>query len=240
MARRSIFISYAHEDRPQVEPSAELLRAGGVQVFIDVRGIDYGDRWQDVLRGALEKCERVMVFWSLAAQASEWVDREWRYALSLGKRIVPPLLDRTPLPDELKQFQALPRYRDAVALAPAPAERAPAVRWTALAAAVALLVGGAWVWTSIDAPIHASRPHAPVSMPASSAAATPAPAPALPATGSAASTPPAPAPSSDLSPAWWLAVLGAVLAAILGLRRAYRRRSRAAEAARFVDQVFAD
>jgi hypothetical protein len=52
------------------------VRAGGVQVFIGVRSIDYGDLWQDVLRGVLDKCERVMAVWSLAARASEWVDRE--------------------------------------------------------------------------------------------------------------------------------------------------------------------
>ena len=88
MAQRTIFISYAHENRPEVEPSAELLRAGGVQVFIDVAGIAYGDRWQDTLRQALDQCERVLVFWSLAAKASEWVEREWRYALQLGKRLL--------------------------------------------------------------------------------------------------------------------------------------------------------
>lgn len=175
MARRAIFISYAHEDRPQVEPSAELLRAGGVQVFIDVSGIDYGDRWQDVLRGALEKCERVMVFWSLAAKASEWVDREWRYALSLGKRIVPTLLDRTPLPDDLKQFQALPRYQDVAAGRLAPPARAPAIKVTAVVAAVTVLVGGAWLWRPVQAP----SPGTATSTPAPSVATTPAPSPTV-------------------------------------------------------------
>ncbi len=45
MAPRITFTSYADENRPEVEPSAELLRAGGVRVFIDVAGIAYGDRW---------------------------------------------------------------------------------------------------------------------------------------------------------------------------------------------------
>ena len=39
MAPRITFISYADENRPEVEPSAEPLRAGGVRVFIDVVGI---------------------------------------------------------------------------------------------------------------------------------------------------------------------------------------------------------
>jgi TIR domain len=364
MARRAVFISYAREDRPQVEPSAELLRAGGVQVFIDVSGIDYGDRWQDVLRGALEQCERVMVFWSLAAKASEWVDREWRYALSLGKRIVPTLLDRTPLPDELQQFQALPRYRDVTVGAGAPSTRVPAVTRTALVAAVAVLVGAVWLWrptqapppvasSSTPAPTVATRPAPPptvapapaysrvdrdldiirragkigrepgrvaddlrrseselaailedghlgrydaaelgrlgvaagqalgqlrelkapvaegrggfatqqelqafeallmqletvsaqirrtqqVAAAASAAAPASSTAPVLPPASSAL---PEPTALPGRSAAWWLAVVGAALAAALVLRRKRRREAHAAEAARFVDQVFAD
>ena len=193
MARRSIFISYAHEDRGDVKASAELLRAGGVQVFIDVRGIDYGERWQEVLRKALDNCERVLVFWSLAARTSKWVDREWRYALALGKRIVPTLLDATPLPAELSQFQALSRYRGGVAVGRdvAPAARAsasraapsPAVRLTLVAAAVSALAGGQWVWVQLTA--QDSAPPRP-SVQAGAAGSGP---------GAAASSPPALAPA---------------------------------------------
>lgn len=166
MARRSVFISYAHADRPDVEESADLLRAGGVTVFIDVRDIDYGERWKDVLQKALDKCERVMVFWSLAAQASEWVEREWRYALALGKRIVPTLLDRTPLPAELAEFQAVRRFREAGAVearsdwaserprAPPPAPRRTRVAVAVTAALVGM--GSIAVWT-LRAPVPANH-----------------------------------------------------------------------------------
>ena len=121
MPQRRVFISYAREDRPDVEDSAALLRAGGVSIFIDVHDIDYGERWKDALQQALQRCERVLVFWSRAAQASQWVDREWRFALALGKKIVPTLLDATPLPAELAEFQAVSRQRRP----PAPADAAP-------------------------------------------------------------------------------------------------------------------
>ena len=111
MASRSVFISYASTDRDDVTGAADLLRAGGVKVFLDVVGIDFGERWKDVLYKALYRCERVMVFWSLAASTSQWVEREWRYALELGKKIVPTLLDMTPLPAELAEFQAVKRLR---------------------------------------------------------------------------------------------------------------------------------
>lgn len=107
---RSVFISYSHDDGDAVRRDAELLRAGGVLVFIDVRDIAYGERWRDVLREALLRSERVLVFWSAAARVSEWVDREWRFALELGKKVVPTLLDPTPLPHELAALQAIERF----------------------------------------------------------------------------------------------------------------------------------
>ena len=87
MAGRRIFISYARDDGPRVEKDAALLRAGGARVFIDVQDIEAGSPWEPALESALAKCERVMVFWSRAAKGSTWVDREWRTALRLGKRV---------------------------------------------------------------------------------------------------------------------------------------------------------
>jgi TIR domain len=113
MASRSVFISYSRADSADVHDAVELLRAGGVKVFLDVADIDFGERWKDVLFKALNRCERVMVFWSQAAAASEWVGREWRYAIELGKKIVPTLLDLTPLPAELAEYQAIKRLRPA-------------------------------------------------------------------------------------------------------------------------------
>src|SRR5512135_148894 len=109
MASRTVFISYARADRAAVDQAVDLLRAGGVRVFLDIASIEFGARWKDALMNALRRCERVMVFWSRAAAASEWVEREWRYALELGKKIVPTLLDPTPLPPELAEFQAVKR-----------------------------------------------------------------------------------------------------------------------------------
>ena len=42
MATRSVFISYARADSRIVLSDVELLRAGGVRVFMDVHDIGYG------------------------------------------------------------------------------------------------------------------------------------------------------------------------------------------------------
>src|SRR6185369_17054198 len=110
MATRSVFISYARADSQLVLADVELLRACGVRVFVDVRNIGYGEPWRAVLTKAIDACERVIVFWSAAAKVSNWVEREWRMALERGKKVVPMLLDDTPLPMELEEFQALNRF----------------------------------------------------------------------------------------------------------------------------------
>jgi len=110
MTKRTVFVSYSRKDGNQVEQAVELLEAGGTDVFRDIDDIQYGDRWEDVIRTQLAEAERVLVFWSLNAQLSEWVKREWMIAISMNKRVVPILLDTTPLPVELGQFHALSHF----------------------------------------------------------------------------------------------------------------------------------
>ena len=71
--QHTVFVSYAREDRDWVSVATNLLTAGGAKVFMDVRDVAYGDRWEDVLTKTLRKVERVLVFWSRHAAASEWV-----------------------------------------------------------------------------------------------------------------------------------------------------------------------
>lgn len=110
MIRRTVFVSYSRKDSLQVEQAVELLEAGGADVFRDIDDIQYGDRWEDVIREKLAEAERILVFWSINAQLSEWVGREWSIAITMQKRIVPILLDQTPLPTELGQFHALTNF----------------------------------------------------------------------------------------------------------------------------------
>jgi len=107
-----VFISYSSSDRAIVNAAARLLRAGGATVFQDVVDIEFGARWKDALFDALNRCERVMVFWSAASSKSTWVEREWRCALEAHKRIVPMLLDDTPLPPPLSDFHGVPDMVD--------------------------------------------------------------------------------------------------------------------------------
>lgn len=107
-----VFISYSSDDREIVSAAARLLRAGGATVFQDVVNIEFGARWKETLFNALGQCERVMVFWSAAAAKSKWVEQEWQCALEAKKRIVPMMLDDTPLPAPLGEFHGVPDMVD--------------------------------------------------------------------------------------------------------------------------------
>jgi len=122
---RGVFISYSRVNGEVVAIAAKLLRAGGATVFQDVVDIEYGADWQEALARAIRQCERVLLFWSLAASTSEWVEREWRMALRAGKRIVPMLLDKTPLPAELSRFNGMPELMQLLMLAKQPPHASP-------------------------------------------------------------------------------------------------------------------
>lgn len=62
----SVFISYARDDSDWVTAMVNLLIAGGAKVFMDVRDIAYGDKWEEVLLSKLREVERVLVFWAYA------------------------------------------------------------------------------------------------------------------------------------------------------------------------------
>ncbi len=87
---RSAFASYATSDRADVLARVQGIRAAGidvfvdafVDVFVDMLALRAGDNWERELRRAIDDRDVLYLFWSSAALAPEWVDREWRMALA--------------------------------------------------------------------------------------------------------------------------------------------------------------
>jgi TIR domain len=223
---RGVFLSYSRANEDVVTIAAKLLKAGGATVFQDVVNIEYGANWQAALSVAIKRCERVLVFWSAAAATSEWVEREWRAALKAGKRIVPMLLDKTPLPKELSAFHGMPELMDLLwtvkragrAEPPLPPPPAPPVRSRPLVlvgsvVAVCVVMAGGAVWWSRPGDVKLD----PVPLP-----------PVGPASGPASAPPWIAAPGGA---GWWVVLVVALLfmfGAWLALRR---RASKVADAA---------
>ena len=109
----SIFISHSSKNAEKALQVRDwLLENGWDDVFLDLdpaRGLVPGQRWQDELRYANERCIAVVVLVSPEWAASKWCLSEFLLAMQLGKLIFPIIVKPTPfeeLPVELiAQFQ---------------------------------------------------------------------------------------------------------------------------------------
>ena len=101
----NVFVSYSHADASLVAPVVKLLRVNKSLVFQDVDDIQPGKRWRSEIARGLAESHLVVVFWCDHASRSEEVSREWKAAIDQKKDLLPLLLDATPLPPELVEFQ---------------------------------------------------------------------------------------------------------------------------------------
>ncbi len=101
----NVFVSYSHADVSLVAPVVQLLRVNKSLVFQDVDGIQPGKRWRNEIANALSQSHLVVVFWCDHARRSDEVSKEWNAAIEQEKDLLPVLLDATPLPSSLDEFQ---------------------------------------------------------------------------------------------------------------------------------------
>ena len=100
-----VFASYSHEDSEIVGSLVVVLRAAGSGVFRDVDSIPPGSRWRAVIADAITQCHVFLLFWCRHSARSRAVASECQQAVAFQKRIVPILLDSTPLPSHLAEYQ---------------------------------------------------------------------------------------------------------------------------------------
>jgi hypothetical protein len=101
----NVFVSYSRADASLVAPVVKLLRVNKSLVFQDVDGIEPGKRWRGEIARGLSESHLVVVFWCDHASRSDEVSKEWKAAIEQQKDLLPLLLDATPLPPGLKEFQ---------------------------------------------------------------------------------------------------------------------------------------
>lgn len=109
----NVFISYSHTDGFLVAPIVKLLRANRSLVFQDIDSIQPGKRWRREISKGLTESHLVVLFWCDHAKGSDEVATEWRTAIELEKDLLPLVLDDTPLPQELREYQWID-FRDTV------------------------------------------------------------------------------------------------------------------------------
>ena len=101
----NVFVSYSHADVRLVAPVVKLLRVNKSLVFQDIDGIQPGKRWRSEIAKGMAESHLVVVFWCDHASRSDEVSKEWKAAVEQDKDLLPLLLDATPLPQELSEFQ---------------------------------------------------------------------------------------------------------------------------------------
>ncbi len=87
-----IFVSYSRNDQGYVDELVGHLRKAGLSCWTDKAGIDYGTRWTQVIRDAIDRCSVFVIVMTPAAEDSVWVEREIQRAEKKGKPILPLLL----------------------------------------------------------------------------------------------------------------------------------------------------
>ena len=94
-----VFISYSRKDLAFVECLAGDLTTAGLEVWYDLSGLDGGTRWGREIQNAIEASQVFVVVLSPNSVESEWVEKEFMYANSLKKRIIPLLYQpcKTPM-----------------------------------------------------------------------------------------------------------------------------------------------
>ena len=107
-----IFISHSSKNNDEAVRVRDWLRAEGyAETFLDLdpeQGFAPGQRWQDELRKAGERCAAIVFLISPDWVASQWCQTEFLVASQLGKRMFPLMIAPTAFESlriELAQFQ---------------------------------------------------------------------------------------------------------------------------------------
>lgn len=99
-----VFLSYASPDRAKARQLAQKLSGLGISVFWD-RDILPGQTFDEVIEEQLNGAACVVVLWSKASVASDWVKTEAAEA-AVRKALIPALIEDVKPPLEFRRIQA--------------------------------------------------------------------------------------------------------------------------------------
>lgn len=102
-----VFISYSRQDLNFVQGFAQALMSNGVDVWWDLSSLQGGDNWTNEIPQAIENCDLCIVVLSPNAVQSEWVQKEYTYALNHKKRIIPILHQACKIPFALVNINVI-------------------------------------------------------------------------------------------------------------------------------------
>lgn len=101
-----VFLSYAREDRPQIDRLAADLRKHRIKVWYDSL-LEGGQNWQQHIELALLSCDVLLTVISPHSTTSPYVQAEVKNALEQGKLVIPLVYEKSELPLALQHHQYL-------------------------------------------------------------------------------------------------------------------------------------
>jgi hypothetical protein len=108
-----VFLSHSSANNAEAIALRDwMIERGWDDLFLDLdpeRGLKAGERWQEALKRAAERCEMVLFLVSPAWASSKWCLAEFLLANSLNKRIFAVIVEPTP-------FSAMPVEMTAVSI----------------------------------------------------------------------------------------------------------------------------
>jgi len=93
-----VFISYSRKDINFARRLAADVEHAGFEVWWDVSDLKGGDDWVRFIPSAIEASQYFVVLLSPNAVQSEWVAKEYSYALRLRKKVVPAMIKPCEVP----------------------------------------------------------------------------------------------------------------------------------------------
>jgi hypothetical protein len=101
-----VFISYSRKDATFAETLREKLKGAGFEVWMDSI-LPVGYDWRQEIDQAIRQAFAVLVVVSPDSKASEYVTYEWAFALGLGIKVIPLVIEATQLHPRLETVQHL-------------------------------------------------------------------------------------------------------------------------------------
>jgi TIR domain-containing protein len=89
-----VFISYSTKELNHVERLQNQIKNTNIKVFVAEHSIQPGENLPLKISNAIATCDVFILLWSKNAAGSEWVSQEIGKAHSLGKFVIPIILDK--------------------------------------------------------------------------------------------------------------------------------------------------
>jgi hypothetical protein len=100
-----VFISYSRKDQRFANKVAKHLTASGISVWQDRLSIEGGEIWADEIGAGILQCKIFLLLLSPDSVDSEWVKKEYTYALASKRKVIPVLYKECELPFALTNIQ---------------------------------------------------------------------------------------------------------------------------------------